>query len=65
MPNRSSVPVEHNEFDEAGRGRTSACYDRVVDVMEEPGQGVFLGVSDLFHTRDEDHFHSAPQHRVR
>jgi arsenic resistance protein ArsH len=35
IPNQSSVPKAHQEFDEAGRMRPSAYYDRVVDVMEE------------------------------
>ena len=35
IPNQSSVPMAYKEFDEAGRMRPSAYYDRVVDVMEE------------------------------
>ena len=35
IPNQSSVPKAFLEFDEAGRMKPSACYDRVVDVMEE------------------------------
>lgn len=35
IPNQSSVPKAYMEFDEAGRMRPSAFYDRVVDVMEE------------------------------
>ncbi len=35
IPNQSSVPMAYKEFDEAGRMRPSACYERVVDVMEE------------------------------
>ena len=35
IPNQSSVPMAYKEFDEAGRMRASAYYDRVVDVMEE------------------------------
>ena len=35
IPNQSSVPKAHLEFDEAGRMRASPLYDRVVDVMEE------------------------------
>jgi arsenic resistance protein ArsH len=35
IPNQSSVPQAYLEFDEAGRMRPSAYYDRVVDVMEE------------------------------
>lgn len=35
LPNQSSVPKAFLEFDEAGRMKPSAFYDRVVDVMEE------------------------------
>lgn len=35
IPNQSSVAKAFQEFDEAGRMRTSSYYDRVVDVMEE------------------------------
>ena len=35
IPNQSSVPKAFLEFDEDGRMKPSACYDRVVDVMEE------------------------------
>jgi arsenic resistance protein ArsH len=35
IPNQSSVPMAYKEFDEAGRMRPSAYYERVVDVMEE------------------------------
>lgn len=35
IPNQSSVPKAFEEFDEAGRMKPSALYDRVVDVMEE------------------------------
>ena len=35
IPNQSSVAKAFMEFDEAGRMKPSACYDRVVDVMEE------------------------------
>jgi len=35
IPNQSSVPKAFQEFDDAGRMKPSACYDRVVDVMEE------------------------------
>lgn len=35
IPNQSSVARAYEEFDEAGRMKPSAYYDRVVDVMEE------------------------------
>lgn len=35
IPNQSSIPMAYKEFDDAGRMRPSAYYDRVVDVMEE------------------------------
>ena len=35
IPNQSSVAKAYQEFDDAGRMRPSAYYDRVVDVMEE------------------------------
>ena len=35
IPNQSSVAKAYQEFDEDGRMKPSAFYDRVVDVMEE------------------------------
>jgi arsenic resistance protein ArsH len=35
IPNQSSVPKAYMEFDETGRMKPSAYYDRLVDVMEE------------------------------
>ena len=35
IPNQSSVAKAFLEFDEAGRMKPSAYYERVVDVMEE------------------------------
>ena len=35
IPNQSSVAKAYEQFDEAGRMKPSAYYERVVDVMEE------------------------------
>ncbi|MDD3786353.1 MAG: arsenical resistance protein ArsH, partial [Hydrogenophaga sp.] len=35
IPNQSSVAKAWQEFDDAGRMKPSAYYDRIVDVMEE------------------------------
>lgn len=35
IPNQSSIAKAYEEFDEAGRMKPSAYYDRIVDVMEE------------------------------
>ncbi|GGE68335.1 arsenical resistance protein ArsH [Massilia psychrophila] len=35
IPNQSSVPMAYKEFDDDGRMKPSAYYDRMVDVMEE------------------------------
>ncbi|MBO0663222.1 arsenical resistance protein ArsH [Jiella sp. MQZ9-1] len=35
IPNQSSVPKAFTEFDDAGRMKPSAFYDRIVDVCEE------------------------------
>ena len=35
IPNQSSVPMAYQEFGDDDRMRPSACYERVVDVMEE------------------------------
>ncbi|RZL67622.1 MAG: arsenical resistance protein ArsH [Rhodococcus sp. (in: high G+C Gram-positive bacteria)] len=35
IPNQSSVAMAYKEFDEDGRMKASAYYDRIVDVMEE------------------------------
>ena len=43
IPNRSSVPMEYKEFDEAGRMCPSAYFDRTADVMEELGHGGIFG----------------------
>jgi arsenic resistance protein ArsH len=35
IPNQSSVAKAYEQFDDAGRMKPSAYYERVVDVMEE------------------------------
>ena len=35
IPNQSSVAKAYEQFDEHGRMKPSAYYDRIVDVMEE------------------------------
>jgi arsenical resistance protein ArsH len=49
IPNQSSVAKAFLEFDEAGRMKPSAYYDRVVDVMEELMKFTLL-------TRDVAHY---------
>jgi arsenic resistance protein ArsH len=53
IPNQSSVPMAYKEFDEDGRMRPSAYYDRVVDVMEELFRFTLLlrGRSDYLNDR--------------
>jgi len=53
IPNQSSVAKAFQEFDEAGRMKPSAYYDRVVDVMEELMKFTLLlrGRTDYFTSR--------------
>ena len=59
IPNQSSVAKAFNEFDEEGRMKPSAFYDRVVDVMEELmkftllTRGVSLYLVDRYSERKE------------
>jgi len=60
IPNQSSVPKAWQEFDEAGRMKPSAYYDRVVDVMEELVKFTWLvrvrsvGLTDRYSERKGD-----------
>ena len=53
IPNQPSVAKAYEEFDDAGRMRPSAYYDRVVDVMEELVKFTLLtrGASDYLTSR--------------
>ena len=53
IPNQSSVAKAFNEFEEDGRMKPSAFYDRVVDVMEELYKFTLLtrGVSEYLTDR--------------
>lgn len=53
IPNQSSVAKAYEQFDEAGRMKPSAYYDRVVDVMEELMKFTLLtrGASDYLTSR--------------
>ena len=59
IPNQSSIPKAFLEFEEDGRMKPSAFYDRIVDVMEElykftlltRGQGQYL--TDRYSERKE------------
>lgn len=53
IPNQSSVAKAYEQFDEAGRMKPSAYYDRVVDVMEELVKFTLLtrGVADYLTDR--------------
>jgi arsenic resistance protein ArsH len=61
IPNQSSVAKAWQEFDEAGRMKPSAYYDRIVDVVEElfkitlilKGHSEYL--ADRYSERKENH----------
>jgi arsenical resistance protein ArsH len=61
IPNQSSVPMAYKEFDDAGRMRPSAYYERVVDVMEELFKMTLLlrgrtdYLTDRYSERNEQH----------
>lgn len=61
IPNQSSVPKAWQEFDDEGRMKPSAWYDRIVDVTEElfkitlllKGHSAYL--ADRYSERKESH----------
>lgn len=67
IPNQSSVPKAYAEFDEAGRMRPSAYYDRVVDVMEELMKFTLLlrGRTDYFLDRYSERKEQPPEMRAQ
>ena len=66
IPNQSSIPKAYQEFDEAGRMRASAFYDRLVDVMEELFKFTLLtrGQSDYLTSRYSER-KEASEHQMR
>ncbi len=67
IPNQSSVAKAYMEFDEDGRMKPSAFYDRVVDVMEELVKFTLLtrDVSDYLVDRYSERVESAAQLSAR
>ncbi|MEZ5899856.1 MAG: arsenical resistance protein ArsH [Hyphomicrobiaceae bacterium] len=67
IPNQSSVAKAFQEFDEHGRMRPSAFYDRVVDVMEELMKFTLLtrDISDYLTDRYSERVETAEQLSAR
>ncbi|KAJ9430515.1 MULTISPECIES: arsenical resistance protein ArsH [Enterobacterales] len=67
IPNQSSVAKAWTEFDEAGRMKPSAYYERIVDVMEELMKFTVLtrGRSDYLTDRYSERKESAEQLSAR
>ncbi|GBU14478.1 hypothetical protein AwEntero_30790 [Enterobacterales bacterium] len=61
IPNQSSVPKAWQEFDDEGRMKPSAWYDRIVDVTEELFKIILLlkghagYLADRYNERKESH----------
>ncbi|WP_026375272.1 arsenical resistance protein ArsH [Aestuariibacter salexigens] len=67
IPNQSSVPKAFLEFDESGRMKPSAFYNRIVDVMEELMKFTLLlrDNKDYFVDRYSERVETAEQLRQR
>ena len=71
IPNQSSVAKAFEQFDEAGRMKPSAYYDRVVDVMEELVKFTLLTrdasayLTDRYSERKEDLAKAEERTRLR
>jgi arsenic resistance protein ArsH len=69
IPNQSSVAKAYEQFDDAGRMKPSAYYDRIVDVMEELVKFTLLTrgssryLTDRYSERKEDA--QQPSQRMR
>jgi arsenic resistance protein ArsH len=63
IPNQSSVAKAFTEFEEDGRMKPSAFYDRVVDVMEELYKFTLLtrGISEYLTDRYSERKESAEE----
>lgn len=66
IPNQSSVPRAHQEFDDSGRMKPSPYYDRVVDVMEELYKFTLLvrDRSDFLVDRYSERMEQAEEHQA-
>jgi arsenic resistance protein ArsH len=67
IPNQSSVAKVYEQFDENGRMKPSAYYDRVVDVMEELMKFTLLtrGVSEYLTDRYSERKGGVDQNAIR
>ena len=67
IPNQSSVAKAYEQFDEQGRMKPSAYYDRVVDVMEELMKFTLLtrGHADYLTDRYSERVGGVDQNAIR